>query len=131
MSSINAAGIADSNLVAETCETTRLLGASSVEVLMTRTSWRRRARQRVYWEHPVSTLYNLQLWGSQTGRDMTEHCGSIDVLINAAGIADSNLKAETDDQDASKGRPGRRRRRPRQCCRHHRIIKSGRFYTDL
>lgn len=30
----------------------------------------------------------------QTVRDMVEHYGSLDVLINAAGIADSNLKAE-------------------------------------
>lgn len=28
--------------------------------------------------------YNLQLYVSQTGRDMTEHYGSLDVLINAA-----------------------------------------------
>ncbi|KAF2207913.1 hypothetical protein CERZMDRAFT_50209 [Cercospora zeae-maydis SCOH1-5] len=36
---------------------------------------------------------------NQTVRDVAEYYGSIDVLINAAGIADSNLKAETYDAE--------------------------------
>ncbi|PPJ60013.1 hypothetical protein CBER1_02692 [Cercospora berteroae] len=36
---------------------------------------------------------------NQTVRDLTEYYGGIDVLINAAGIADSNLKAETYDAE--------------------------------
>ncbi|KAM3419476.1 hypothetical protein BST61_g5402 [Cercospora zeina] len=36
---------------------------------------------------------------NQTVRDVAEYYGSIDVLINAAGIADSNLKAEMYDAE--------------------------------
>ncbi|EMF14766.1 uncharacterized protein SEPMUDRAFT_148382 [Sphaerulina musiva SO2202] len=44
--------------------------------------------QHLYEAETVFTTtmdYNLQLYVSLTGRDMTDHYGSLDVLINAAG----------------------------------------------
>ncbi|KAK1046070.1 hypothetical protein LTR74_018015 [Friedmanniomyces endolithicus] len=35
----------------------------------------------------------------QTVRDIVDHYGALDVLVNAAGIADSNIKAEAYDHD--------------------------------